>query len=141
MADPLEDVLRLVAEGRLTPEEAAPIIEALGSRRSAMAGPPGPIGATRGTGGDKSHAGSGPSNASAAPAAGRQARIRIEVRDSGRTVVDLQVPAFLSELAQTLPGIPAAYAAQVRSALRAGIRGRIVDILDEDGSGISITVE
>ena len=29
MPDPLDDVLRLVAEGRLSPDEAAPIIDAL----------------------------------------------------------------------------------------------------------------
>ncbi len=55
--------------------------------------------------------------------------------------MNLRVPAFLSELAQTLPGIPAAYAAQVRSALQAGVQSRNVDITDKNGSGISITVE
>ncbi len=139
MADPLEDLLRLVAEGRLTPAEAAPIIEALGSRRSTAAGTA--AGSSDGTGAGGSRPGTGSQGATPEPAGGRQARIRIEVRDEGRTVVNLQVPAFLSELAQTLPGIPAAYAAQVRSALQAGVRGRIVDILDEEGSGISITVE
>jgi hypothetical protein len=41
MAEELEAVLRLVAEGRLTPEEAAPIIEALtrAERASARHGP------------------------------------------------------------------------------------------------------
>jgi hypothetical protein len=33
MTDPLDDVLRLVAEGRLTAEEAAPILDALGHDR------------------------------------------------------------------------------------------------------------
>ncbi len=144
MADPLEDLLRLVAEGRLTPEEAAPIIEALGLKRSPAPGAAAAgaaAGSTRGTGGGGSRAGTGSPDAASGPAGGRQARIHIEVRDEGRIVVNLQVPAFLSELAQTLPGIPAAYAAQVRSALQAGVRGRIVDITDEDGSGISITVE
>ncbi|HVM24895.1 MAG TPA: hypothetical protein VM253_05805 [Candidatus Limnocylindrales bacterium] len=43
MPEELETVLRLVAEGRLTPEEAAPIIEALtaAERRTAAADDPG----------------------------------------------------------------------------------------------------
>jgi hypothetical protein len=47
----------------------------------------------------------------------------------------------LAELAGAIPGIPAAYADRVREALRSGIRGPIVDLSDDDGSGVTITIE
>jgi hypothetical protein len=60
---------------------------------------------------------------------------------AGRTVVDLQLPGVLAELAAAVPGIPTAYADQVREAIRTGLRGPIVDVTDEDGSGVTITVD
>ncbi len=135
MPDPLEDVLRLVAEGRLTPAEAAPIISALSDR---------------GTSGLDGRGGAGPAGSTPPPRPGRgparsaddrPPRLRIAVRDNGRTVVDLQVPGVLAELAASLPGIPAAYTDRVRDALRAGIRGQIVDIRDDGGGGLSIVID
>ena len=41
----------------------------------------------------------------------------------------------------SLPGIPAGYADRVREALRTGLRGPIVDIRDEDDSGLTITID
>jgi hypothetical protein len=128
MSDPLEDVLRLVADGRLSADEAAPIIEALAAARAE----PSP----RGTA-----ARAEPSRGRAAPPSGPPSRLRVEVRDGGRAVVDLQLPGVLAELAGAIPGIPAAYADRVREALRSGIRGPIVDLSDDDGSGVTITIE
>jgi len=65
----------------------------------------------------------------------------VQVRDGGRAVVDLQLPGILAELAGAVPGIPAAYADRVREALRTGLRGPIVDVTDEDGSGVTITID
>jgi hypothetical protein len=56
-------------------------------------------------------------------------------------VVDLQVPGVLAGLASSLPGIPSGYADRVREALRTGLRGPIVDIRDEDDSGLTITID
>jgi hypothetical protein len=134
MTDALEDVLRLVAEGRLTPQEAAPLIAAL----SAPAAEPSPRG-TAETRRAYGPAGGGP--AGPGPAGGGPSRIRLEVRDHGRTVVDLQVPGILAGLASSLPGIPANYADRVREALRTGLRGPIMDIRDEDGGGVTITID
>jgi hypothetical protein len=117
VSDPLEDVLRLVADGRLSADEAAPIIEALATARAE------------------------PSRGRAAPPPGPPRRLRVQVRDGGRTVVDLQLPGVLAELAGAIPGIPAAYADRVRDALRSGIRGPIVDLSDDDGSGVTITID
>jgi len=157
MRDPLDDVLRLVAEGRLSPEEAAPIIEALASVREAAS-------RTRDAGSAARDAGSAARDAARAAAdaarvsfewrrpdrpgpprppmpPGPPRRLRILVRDGGRTVVDLQLPGVLAELAGTVPGIPSAYVERIREALRTGVRGPIVDVTDEDGSGVTITVD
>jgi hypothetical protein len=63
------------------------------------------------------------------------------VRDGGRTAVDLQLPGVLAELAGAIPGIPVDYADRIREALRTGVRGPIVDVTDEDGSGVTITID
>ena len=153
MADPLDDVLRLVAEGRLTPDEAAPIIEALAAARDAAARASAAGDAAR----EAARSAAGGArfgfdvNANVSPGlrAGRGAtapsgpprRLRVQVRDGGRTAVDLQLPGVLAELAGAIPGIPVDYADRVREALRTGMRGPIVDVTDEDGSGVTITID
>ncbi|HEX7398828.1 MAG TPA: hypothetical protein VF302_03605 [Candidatus Limnocylindrales bacterium] len=141
MGDAVDDILRLVADGRLTPEEAAPILDALTAAdrasRGSTTGPaaPGAPGAG-GTGGPSGS--SGPSGPSATSTPNR---IRVQVRENGRVVVDLQVPGILAGLAGSLPGIPTGYADRVREAIRTGLRGPIVDIRDEDDSGLTITLD
>ena len=136
MADPVEDVLRLVADGRLTPAEAAPILDALDARERASRPLAGGRPATPGSRAGMANAGtSGPTGA------GAPTRIRVQVRENGRVVVDLQVPGVLAGLAGSLPGIPAGYADRVREALRTGLRGPIIDIRDEDDSGLTITID
>jgi hypothetical protein len=136
VADPVEDVLRLVAEGRLTPAEAAPILDALAARERASRGP-----AAGGPATPDPRAGAANAGPSRPPGSGAPARIRVQVRDNGRVVVDLQVPGVLAGLAGSLPGIPSGYAERVREALRTGLRGPIVDIRDEDDSGLTITID
>ena len=137
MPDPLDDVLRLVAEGRLSPEEAGPIVDALAAARDAArdaaraAGP--------GAGRDAQPDAGRPGRPSAPP--GPPRRLRVQVRDGGRTALDLQLPGVLAELAGTVPGIPAAYADRVREAIRTGLRGPIIDVTDDDGSGVTITLD
>jgi hypothetical protein len=124
----LDTVLRLVAEGHLTPEEAAPIIEALSS----------------GAGQDRAHrdprehvvAGGGPS------AGGRGRQLRIRVTERGRQVVNLRVPlAFADVAARMVPGISVGQAASIRAAINAGAIGPIIDVEDDEGDGVLITVE
>jgi len=141
MGDAVDDILRLVADGRLTPEEAGPILDALTAAdrasRGSTTGPAAP-GAPEagGTGGPSGS--SGPSGPSATSTPNR---IRVQVRENGRVVVDLQVPGILAGLAGSLPGIPTGYADRVREAIRTGLRGPIVDIRDEDDSGLTITLD
>lgn len=152
MPDPLDDVLRLVAEGRLSPAEAGPIIDALAGARGAAdraraageaagqaAGEAGA--AAREAGAAARDA--GPTGRDTRPPIppGPPRRLRVQVRDGGRTAVDLQLPGILAELAGAVPGIPAAYADRVREAIRTGLRGPIIDVTDEDGSGVTITLD
>jgi SHOCT-like domain len=116
MSDPLDDVLRLVSEGRLTAEEAAPILDALENRRSPA--------------GSEPEAGAG----------GRFARI--EVREAGRKAVDLRIPLSLGRMAMAqIPGLSGTHATQLNEAIEHGVRGQILDISDEDGDGVRIVVE
>jgi hypothetical protein len=134
--DAVEDVLRLVAEGRLTPAEASPILDALAAREPASRGPAAGGPATPGP-----RAGTANARPSGSTGTGAPTRIRVQARENGRVVVDLQVPGILAGLASSLPGIPAGYADRVREALRTGLRGPIIDIRDEDDSGLTITID
>jgi hypothetical protein len=141
MPDPLDDVLRLVAEGRLSPAEAAPIVDALAAARAAADRARGASRAgdtARGALGARYRA-ARDGRPTAPP--GPPRRLRVQVRDGGRTVVDLQLPGVLAELAGAVPGIPAAYADRVREAIRTGLRGPIVDVIDDDGSGVTISLD
>jgi hypothetical protein len=122
--DPLESVLRLVAEGRLTAEEAAPILDALGAA-------PGPA-----AGASTSATGS-----AAPPAGGPGKAIRIEITERGRKVVNLRVPLSLGHTALArIPGLADAMTDRIREALEAGISGPIVTV-DDDGDGVRVVIE
>ena len=132
----LEAGLRLVAEGRLTAEEAAPILDALeakgGEAPRAPSAPPAPA-ALR-------PAPPNPPRPFASEDAPARA-IRIEVTDAGRSVINLRVPLSLGKAAiNQVPGISEATSERIREAIDAGIKGPIVDI-DEDGDGVRISLE
>ena len=124
MGDELATILRLVSEGALSAEEAAAIIEALGRpdhSRPAVS-PPSP----QGTSGKS-----------------RGRRIRIQVSERGRKVVDVRVPlAFAAMAAKMVPGIPDSYAKLIAEAAETDTVGPIVDLAeDEDGDAVLISIE
>ena len=128
MADPLERVLQLVAEGRLTAEEAAPILDALGSADEALRT------AT-------AAAESGGTPARGGTAGGGATAIRIEVSDKGRQVVNLRIPIPLGRFAlDRIPGLAGNHADLVRQALADGRTGPLL-VLDDDGDGVRIALE
>ena len=154
--DPLDQLLRLVAEGRITAAEAAPILSALderpasasrtGAAPTAGAGPgrPGSVG-TRGAGDlgqddgpagpgfDGSPSFDGPSTAASA--------LRLEVRENGRQVVNLRLPIAVGRLAlDRVPGLSGDQVERVREALGSGMRGPILQVEDGD-SGVRIVLE
>ena len=111
-----------MADGRLTAEEAGPILDALdgtvrrgrrdGRRRRRSSRPAHP-----------------------------PARSRVEVTEAGRTVVNLRIPLSLGRAAiSQVPGISEATSDRIREAIAAGIKGPIVEV-DEGGDGVRISIE
>ena len=127
MADPLEEILRQVASGALSPEDAEPII-------AALSGAPPPGGRT-----SESTTPEAPGTSSAGRAAGRAVRVRVQ--EGGRTVVNLRIPMSWTGLTSLVPGLSSGQVQRVSEALRNGERGPILDIQDADGDGVVISTE
>jgi hypothetical protein len=123
MTDALEAVLRLVADGRLSADEAAPLIAALQDR------------------------GSGPRQASAtkdqASGSAPARHVRVEVRERGRNIVNLRVPVALGQAAiGYVPGISASDAERIREALALGLTGQILEVIEDEGdNSVRIVLE
>lgn len=123
----LDQVLRLVAEGKLSAEDAAPILDALegnapgAKRRSSTAS----LGQEPDTAGR------------------RTARTaRIEVFEGGKRRVNLRVPISLGRFALArVPGLSAERIDEVEEAVANGQIGPILDIEDDDGDGVRIVLE
>jgi hypothetical protein len=131
MSDPLERVLELVASGRLTADEAGPILEALEAK-----------GATREAGSAAADAGDGPTGPTGATDPGKARYARVEVRERGRRVVDLRVPISLGRIALArIPGLSREQITEVEEAVVSGARGPIFDVEDADGDGVRIVLE
>ena len=124
MSEELETILRLVADGTLTPEQAAPIIDALtAADRGPRAMDPGP------QPGDTS-------------VAGRGRHLRIRVTERGRQVVNLRIPLAFAEMAtRMVPGIDEEGWGRIRQAVATNVVGPILDVEDPDGDGVLISVE
>jgi hypothetical protein len=130
----VEKILRLVAEGVLTAEEADEILSATAhARRESSSGagftpPQPPL----------------PPMPPAAPGAGQGPRhIRIEVTEGGKRVVNLRVPMNVVGWASSLvPGLSDEQTDRIRTAMASGQYGPIVDITDDDdGSRVLIVSE
>lgn len=165
MPEELETILRLVAEGHLTPGEAAPIIDAISAaERSASdedfdddfgTGPPDlrrlerlgeridrkvhrRIARARARADERIHAAD---RAASSLHGGRQLRIRITER--GRQVVNLRIPiGFVETALKFVPGLGGDQSQRIRDAVRSGAVGPILDVEDPDGQGgVLISVE
>ena len=139
-ADPLDQVLRLVAEGRLSAEEAAPILAALDERtapRRERSEPPGGFGHNPPPGfGSGAEGGTG-----TAPGSRGATTLRIEVREGGRTVVNLRLPIAVGRFAlDRVPGLSGDQVSRVREALSSGLSGPVLEV-DDDGDGVRIVLE
>jgi hypothetical protein len=164
MAEELETVLRLVAEGRLTPAEAAPIIEAL--TRAERADPADAddddfLGGLDHLGErinrrvqrrvERAHRRVNRASArladriaaEAGTPGGRARQLRIRVTERGRQVVNLRIPiGFVETAIRFVPGLGGDQAERIRDAVRAGAVGPILDVEDPDGDGgVLISVE
>lgn len=140
MPQELDTILRLVADGHLSPEEAAPIIEALTGKGSA-----------RGSGDDLLHGARERVDAvrrrvaavrAELDAGQSQRHLRIRVTEHGRQVVNLRIPLGFADAALRLvPGIGEEQAGRIRAAIDSGSIGPILDVEDPDGDGVLISVE
>jgi hypothetical protein len=126
MDDALEGILRQVAAGQLSPQDAEPIVAALASAAAPAGGPPTP---------------DDPVVAPADHGGSDRRAVRVQVREAGRTVVNLRIPMSWAGLASLVPGLSSAQVQRVSDALRNGERGPIVDIVDADGDGVVISTE
>jgi len=142
-ADPLDQVLKLVAEGRLTAEEAGPILAALDDRPGA--GPGGDQTASdarKGPPRDEPPGGFGsnPPPSFDPPSTGATS-LRLEVRENGRQVVNLRLPIAVGRLAlDRVPGLSGEQVERVREALAGGMRGPILQV-DDGPNGVRIVLE
>ena len=128
MTDPLERVLQLVADGRLTAAEAAPILDALGAAGGASP--------DEAAGDDSPH-----DQDVAPPSTGRARSIRVEITEGGRKVVNLRVPVSLGRMAlDRVPGLSGNNADLIRQALADGRSGPVL-VIDDEGDGVRIVLE
>ena len=157
MSEELETVLRLVAEGALSPEEASPIIEAL---TRAERQEPSPADAR-----DRSarrmdrvqrrierayhradeaiaQAEERAAQAGFGMPSERGRQLRIRVTERGRQVVNLRIPiGFVDAALQFVPGLAGDQSQRIRDAVQSGATGPILDVEDPDGDGVLISVE
>jgi hypothetical protein len=117
MAD-VDKILQLVAEGRLSAQEADEILSALNAANEPEAATEPvapPVQNTRVAGQDT------------------QRHLRIQVTERGRPVVNLRVPMNIASWASAyIPGLSEENADRIRGAIESGIRGPIIDIGDGD---------
>jgi hypothetical protein len=139
MPDPLDTLLGLVADGRLTADEAAPLIDALqGSTARSAAGD---------TSTDADGAAASTRSAGSPEAAGfdqrRPTAVRIEVSEGGRKVVNLRVPLSLGRMAlDHVPGLSTDNITRIREALEQGFTGSLLVVDEGDaGDGVRIILE
>jgi hypothetical protein len=124
----LEALLRLVAEGRITAEEAAPIVAVLeeNARRDGGTAAPSVEPGRR-----------GPSVQDAL--AGR--RLRVYVAENGRQVINLAIPLATAGFAiDQVPGLSPGHRSRIVEAIRKGTTGPIVEVAD-GGDEVRIAIE
>ena len=128
MRDELSIVLRLVAEGRLSPDDAAPLIDALSRpapRPSVNRAEPGR-----------------PPSPPPPPSVNDPRQLRIRVSERGRQVVNLRIPLTFADTAlRMVPGLSEEQGDRIRAAIAGKTMGPILDVEDEDGDGVVISME
>jgi hypothetical protein len=122
----VEKILKMVEQGALTADEADQILATLASQKTQA---------------DDQTAGSGKRVADNDDP-DKPRHLRVEITEGGRRVVNLRVPLNMASVAAGfVPGLPDDTAERVRSAIRAGERGPIVDITTDDGDRVLIVNE
>jgi hypothetical protein len=128
----LEALLKLVADGRLTADEAAPIIAALQEKDRA---------AERAT----QAAGSRPASSDRRSVSARDAlagrQIRVYVAEGGRPVINLTIPLAAAGFAiDQVPGLSDDHRSRIVEAVQSGLTGPILEVSDH-GDEVRIAIE
>jgi hypothetical protein len=124
--DAVEEILRLVAEGHMSPREADAVLSSLD--------------------GDAQSHDWGRNLHDRRPGEREPVRhARIEVTERGRSVVNMRVPIIPLSLGRYalshVPGLSEANVDHITDAIERGLTGRILEVQDDDGDGVRITVE
>ena len=137
MSGELEALLKLVSEGKLTAEEAAPIVAALEeqSGKGGSATSAGRVGANESRPRDEARRGGAAQEA----LAGR--RIRIFVAENGSPVINLQIPLAAAGFAiDQVPGLSPDHRSRIVEAIQTGMTGPILEVSDH-GDEVRIVIE
>ena len=170
MAEHLDTILRLVAEGKLSAADAEPLLAALSRPAAAPTRPSASPSHARHDPDDETSewtfatpptpptpvtpptpptppAPPLPARVPDTPAPPRgladaKRRLRIEVVEGGRRVVNLRIPlSFASVAAEFVPGLSSADAERIREAIRSGLIGPILEVEGDDGDRVVIATE
>jgi hypothetical protein len=118
-------ILKMIEDGKISAEEGAKLLAALAEGRRSSQGPMPPQG----------------------PGAPRTLRIRVTDMVSGRSKASVQIPLALVDAGMKIgahfaPEVEGVDMSNVMDALRSGVTGKIIDVLDEDdGEHVEIYIE
>lgn len=123
ISDERRKVLQMVEEGKLSPEDGARLLSALGQ--------------------DEEPATEPAPSASAGDANGRYFRVRVSNVITGKQKVTVNIPLGLVDFGlRFVPAHDKFDAEALRSAIRNGITGRIVEVMDDEkGERIEVFIE
>jgi hypothetical protein len=139
-------ILRMVEEGKITPEEGARLLAAMGERQAE----PEMAGAAFGAAGDAPQSDSAGAtytgtfaNFGDSSLNGRMFRVRVSNGMTGAQKVNVNIPLGLVEFGlRFIPPNAKVNAQSIREAINSGVRGRIVDVQDsEKGDHVEIFIE
>ena len=131
-------ILQMVQEGKITPEDAAQLLEAI-SAGSAASAPP----RRAGTPGEAS----GPEGPQGLGRKPRFLRVRVTDTDSGRPRVNVRLPISMVSVGLKMgsrfaPQVEGLDADQLMQIIESGELGQIVDVVDEnDGEHVEVFLE
>ncbi|MBE0669332.1 MAG: hypothetical protein IH588_01985 [Anaerolineales bacterium] len=119
-------ILKLIEEGKISADEGSKLLAALSDTRRGIPTPPRPPGVGGGA---------------------RWLRVRVTDVRTGRSKASVQIPLALVDAGMKIgahfaPEVQGVDMSNVMEALRAGVTGKIIDVVDEeDGEHVEIFVE
>lgn len=119
-------ILKLIEDGKISADEGSKLLAALSETRRGIPTPPRPPGAGSGA---------------------RWLRIRVTDTRTGRSKASVQIPLALVDAGMKIgahfaPEVEGVDMSNVMEALRMGVTGKIIDVVDEeDGEHVEIFVE